>query len=145
MRELKFRLYSNYYKKMFLYDPQWGNYSHGDGWVGAIPFEDERVTYAPSNRQQLEPEGCEWMQFTGLSDKNGKEIYEGDLVVLSGVLEDEVKVTCRAVMDGWQATFESIVKGDGFYCPMGSTEQSYREVIGNIYENPELLGQLSRE
>ena len=74
MREIKFRLYSKYYKKMFLFDPRWGNYSHGDGWIGAIPIEDNRVRYAPSNRQQLEPEGCEWMQFTGLLDKQGKEI-----------------------------------------------------------------------
>ena len=77
------------------------------------------------------------MQYTGLEDKNGKEIYEDDVVVLSNTLADGDKKTCKAVMDGWQSLFESL--GDGFYCSMGNTAQNFREVIGNAYENPELL------
>uniref|UniRef100_A0A6M3JLB5 Putative YopX protein n=1 Tax=viral metagenome TaxID=1070528 RepID=A0A6M3JLB5_9ZZZZ len=124
MREIKFRLYSKYYKRMFLFDPQWGNYSHGDGWVGAIPFEDGRVTYAPSNRQQLAPSDCEWMQFTGLIDRNSKEIYEGDIVRdcngldVTWVVEWCDKEACFLGLD---------------WCGKPN------EVIGNIYSNPELM------
>lgn len=77
------------------------------------------------------------MDSTGLLDKQGKEIYEGDIVVLSSVLSDGDRKICKAVMDGWQSIFKSLE--NGFYCPMGSTAQNYREVIGNIWDNPELL------
>jgi len=61
------------------------------------------------------------MQFTGLTDKKGKEIYEGDIV------SD----------DGFTAPVELDIK-DGL--TWGSfTDVQNGEVIGNIYENPELL------
>lgn len=71
----------------------------------------------------------ELMQFTGLKDKNGKEIYEGDIVKWW----DEYG-------DGRFVWFKEIVKYDGgaFYplCIMPSDEF---EVIGNVFENPELI------
>ena len=84
-----------------------------------------------------------WMQYTGLLDKNGKEIYEGDLVRWRG--NKDVKVVKFGSYDNG-GTYEDNVSGDaGFYLEniKDNTDISVNfegeEVIGNIYENPELL------
>ena len=63
------------------------------------------------------------MQFTGLKDKNGKEIYEGDKIVCEG-LELEVK------WSDFDAGF-SFETWDGHQCVINSHDY---EIIGNIYE-----------
>jgi len=87
-----------------------------------------------------EVDEVELMQFTGLKDKNGKEIFEGDIV----------KRTWR--LSYWESpTIETFVVGSKD-CPFNDykwinefEEDDYKildkfvEVIGNIYENPELL------
>lgn len=60
------------------------------------------------------------MQFTGLLDKNGKEIYEGDVMH-----HDEMKAHAIEFQEG---------RFGKFYI-----DYSLCEVIGNIYENPELI------
>jgi hypothetical protein len=80
------------------------------------------------------------MQFTGLYDKNGKEIYEGDIVRMHGYLTDK-KVEVK-----WQETsgffpFADSPENCG-HCG-GANSPKRVEVIGNIYENPELIEKLS--
>jgi len=73
------------------------------------------------------------MQFTGLHDKNGKEIYEGD-IVKNKTGHDSYKERTVFFENG-AFRFENQTKpSSGFIYVRDTTE-----VIGNIYENPELL------
>lgn len=76
------------------------------------------------------------MQFTGLYDKNGKEIYEGDIVRFhykTGVYKIGT-VVWNDLFGSWDIDCPDFVS----YKSLGQYK-SVSEVIGNIYENPELL------
>ena len=76
---------------------------------------------------------CELMQYTGLKDKNGKEIYEGDIIKDSnGKIGKIVHEGCS-----WNVRF-----GEKYYYPLENyfnIDSINIEIISNIYENPELL------
>jgi len=78
-------------------------------------------------------EDVELMQYTGLKDKSGVEIFEGDILKLTS----SVKTYISSVLfkDG-----KFCVKlNDGWYVSIASELFEDTEVLGNIYENPELL------
>jgi len=84
------------------------------------------------NKDEICPPGI-LMQYTGLKDKNGKEIYEGDIVHFQSQFSHE----SFTEVVGWE-----IENGDemGTYTGFGLFYKAKEyEVIGNIYENPELL------
>ena len=76
----------------------------------------------------------ELMQFTGLKDKNGKEIYEGDITGDWEIYWDEDEVSFRL-----KDIYPHSVYGRETHDMFAFT--SPFEVIGNIYENPDLLKQ----
>lgn len=69
--------------------------------------------------------GYHLMQYTGLKDKNGNEIYEGDIVMLGGSKEPKVM----------EFKGGSFILGHIYH----GTEAYRMEIIGNIYEHPDLL------
>lgn len=88
-------------------------------------------------------------QYTGLKDKDEKEIYEGDILktprgfigqVVFGRAEEECrhKVFGRMVIDCYTTYGWIFVRGDGYRCAIDD-ELLEGEIIGNIHDNPELM------
>src|SRR6267142_1371736 len=78
-----------------------------------------------------------WMQYTGLHDEHGKEIYVGDIVKFE--LHD---TTEEPVIDIGQIVFHQETAGFVIYwdaAGMTNIDSEEFEIIGNIYQNPELL------
>lgn len=131
MREIKFRAWDKNKNKM--YQVRGINFDNEDLW---LKINETQIMGANLFEVEL-------MQYTGLKDKNGTEIYEGDIVKYTSELENgifEVKYSnCRFYGLWIEANFMDITT-DLFY--LGCSNEL--EVIGNIYQNPELLEGVDR-
>lgn len=140
MREIKFRAWDKVRKIMIpdiqdLYDGLDFEFTKEDGNKGDIfdTSADDR-----SFGDNLHNENLEIMQFTGLKDKNGKEIFEGDIVNATHSLNSNYY---KIVFAEDAAVFECVGIPIGGSCGLyGMIKYPHRiEVVGNIYENQELL------
>lgn len=146
MREIKFRVWNKKLNAMaYFKDPvvntnsptteiQIGLY----GWKPKSKYDDDHYTLDLDTGKPI------LMQFTGIKNKDGKELYEGDILEcqyrdIRGDVHHE-EVFWSQVRKGWglrslwgQEKIDSM--NPDFYM---------RKVIGNIYENPELLKLRSR-
>lgn len=115
--------------------------------VGSVDFRNEFIeyTYSPyddSNRVVSEfLEFCDvvLMQSTGLFDKNGKEIFEGDVIV---AMSQGVKATgeVKRRIDGYWLMYPSFQNREFWHIVENvDTGETGVEIIGDIYRNPELL------
>ena len=143
MREIKFRAWDKKSKKMRAVNSVAFHYEHEtfDGDNSRLPkvvnvwghdiIEDKSIILHREIRE------VELLEFTGLHDKNGKEIYEGDILHQDLYQDmycvwDEENAQIRFLDTNWVVS-----QGHPFY----RTRESlvHWEIIGNVYENPELL------
>lgn len=133
MRPIKFRAWHKTIKKIFVMElicfPKYGHFAYtvSDGDGKLLGTEED----------------FELMQFTGLHDKNGKEIWEGDVVRGDRVYVNNYDEECEREkgLVGVVKFGDSGISEAAFYVD-GITESLIKcEVIGDIHENPELLNQ----
>ena len=146
MNKIKFRVWDNEDKKVYP--------------VAAISFENEVIfrLYCITGSFEGNPVGkylkdkeCHIMQSAGLVDKMGTEIYEGDILKIVSelythfgkVATGKFDTTYKEVIwyeDSWgYRVLKSKTTTVGFECRGLKVAAKYAEVVGNIYENPDLI------
>ena len=108
--------------------------------VDGLYFDDKEVEYVDDDNvlRFIGFKNIELMQSTGLVDKNGKEIFEGDVVRqvrTQPTTENEIIIGVVTMIEGaWLIMNDCEQLASKLW-----SETDENEIIGNIYENPELL------
>ncbi|MBJ9983558.1 hypothetical protein IBT50_25385 [Bacillus sp. S70] len=145
MREIKFRAWDT--EKQFMFTPtqveitQGENFAKWDKWR-PMAWRDELPEEGSGGIGRALGDECELMQYTGLKDKNGKDIYEGDIVRIFVPHDPEEKEYVSKVYELDGAFAVDMVGYDMYmdvHC-IGWIPGGYElEVIGNIYESLDLI------
>lgn len=148
MKEIKFKIYDRDTGETYYSDIE-EQYNKNDYLVCWEFVCGEIVVFLKKYDEIWEVEG-EVVQYTGLKDKNGKGIYEGDIVKHKSKLEQWNDILIHEQIG-------EIKTDKGMTCFQGKTIQTYKnetnvhksnfiflsseiyEIIGNIHDNPELL------
>jgi len=131
VREIKFRGKSE----------EFDGWMHGD--LSLLNEDNEPMIYTDALSEWLViPETVG--QFTGLKDKNGREIYEGDILqinIYSWNWKDKIIATGKAAVEYRGCTFGVEWGFSRDFTGLDTFSQNCTfEVIGNVHDNPELLG-----
>lgn len=124
-REIKFRAWLKEDKRMVN--------------VETMDFTDKTIRCLKKNEfinayllRRVSFDDVELMQYTGLTDKNGTGIYEGDIVVLNNIENDNMCIVryehSSYRLEGWSLRED-----------LSNVEDRFLEVVGNIYESKNLL------
>ena len=139
MREIKFRMWSKNYEQMFDNDALVLMYTAmAKTTKKNVPAVNESEIELPDEGIALPfQDDAVLMQYTGLKDKTGKEVYEGDIIVCG---HDTGKSYNRYVIEFSDSAHAYLAKQVGCTSHIGSGYWGNTMlVIGNIHENPELL------
>jgi len=147
MREIKFRAWikpnnTGFEGEMITQESNsdWFMISNGTGF-----------TIVEDHTDYLEEDQFVIMQYTGLKDKNGVEIYEGDIIAYTNLLEEEKKGSIyfregsfrlkqkTLGKNEWDGEVRMWNDGSHDWYSIENLESFEMEVIGNIHQNPELL------
>lgn len=132
MREIKFRAWDKKLKKMFEFELEWSKYVNHEEIQCLTP-----VGVGNPNVENIE-KPSDLMLYTGLKDKNGKEIYEADIIKYPQDSAYPNKFDYMVIE--WENDYDGF---GGLNCGfrMGGdyATQKNTEIVGNIFENPELI------